>query len=51
MEMNRDKKLKKQRADYVKAVVNKSDSTVKAVAKLSKRLFVSEKTIYRDLKL
>ena len=37
------------RSTYVKKVVAKSPSTHKAVEKLSKELFVTERTIYRDL--
>ena len=48
--MNKDKGVKEARAKYVQDVVNKSKNTIKAVRKLSKDLFLSEKTIERDLK-
>lgn len=45
------KDLKDQRADYVKECVNNSKQSVtKEVTKLSKKLFITERTIYSDLK-
>lgn len=38
------------RRKFVKRVVNSSKDTSKAVKRLSKRLFLSEQTIYNDLK-
>jgi len=38
-----------ERSNYVKKIIAKSPSTHKAVEKLSKQLFVTERTIYRDL--
>lgn len=37
------------RSDYVKRIVAKSQSTQEAVEKLARKLFTSERTIYRDL--
>ena len=45
----RDKSLVKDRSNYVKKIVAKATSTHQAVKKLSKKLFISERTIYRDL--
>jgi DeoR/GlpR family transcriptional regulator of sugar metabolism len=48
--MRRDEKLKEQRAAYVQEYVNSyRGSTTKAIGELTKKLFVSEATIYRDL--
>ena len=49
MSRMRDKALVEDRSNYVKKVVAKAASTDKAVKKLAKRLFVCERTIYRDL--
>lgn len=38
-----------ERKEYVKDVVNKSENTTKAVEKLANELFLSERTIWRDL--
>lgn len=46
---NKDPKHLQQRSDYVKKVVSKSPNTQVAVEKLSKKLFISERTVYRDL--
>lgn len=48
--MQRNKQLKKARIKHIKETVKRSSSTVDAVAKLSKKLFISPSTIYRDLK-
>jgi len=48
--MNKDKEVKKARAKYVQGVINKSKNTDKAVKKLSRELYLSERTIYNDLK-
>jgi DeoR/GlpR family transcriptional regulator of sugar metabolism len=48
--MYKDKKVKENRAAYVQQVVNKSKDTIKAIKKLSNELFLSEKTIERDLR-
>lgn len=45
----RDPLLLKERSEYVKKVIAKSPSTHIAVEKLAKRLFLSERTIYKDL--
>ena len=45
----RDKSLVKDRSDYVKKVVAEATSTDITVKKLAKKLFISERTIYRDL--
>lgn len=47
--MMRDEIKLKERSDYVKQVVSKSTSTQHAVEKLAKKLFISERTVYRDL--
>ncbi len=47
--MNRDNDLKKKRAAYVKKYVWRSKSTTRAIRELSQKLFVSERTIFRDL--
>jgi len=49
MSKMRDKGKMQQRSDYVKGIVSKSKHTAEAVQKLSKQLFISERTIYRDL--
>lgn len=38
-----------QRRDYVKDVVNRSARTDRAVSDLADQLFLSKRTIYRDL--
>jgi len=48
--MNKPNNILNARAKYVKNVVNKSKNTSKAIDKLSKELFLSPKTIERDLK-
>ena len=47
--MIRDKDKLKDRSDYIKRVVQESARTHKAVKQLSKDLFISERTVYRDL--
>ena len=47
--MIRDEQKLKNRSDYVKLMVAKSISTQEAVEKLAKKLFISERTVYRDL--
>lgn len=47
--MIRDKDKLEDRSDYVKRIVAKSQSTQEAVEKLARKLFISERTIYRDL--
>lgn len=37
------------RVKYIKRVVSEAPRTQRAVEKLSKELFISERTIYRDL--
>lgn len=48
--MNKPDEIKDKRAKYVQDVVNKSKSAARAVKKLSKELYLSADTIYRDLK-
>ena len=48
--MNKDKDVKEARAKYVQGRVNKSKNSEKEVKKLSKELYLSIDTIYRDLK-
>jgi DeoR/GlpR family transcriptional regulator of sugar metabolism len=48
--MNKSEDILKKRSDYIKEKVNKSKNTTKAIEKLSNELFLSEKTITRDLK-
>ena len=47
--MIRDKSKLEDRSDYVKRIVSKSQSTQEAVERLAKKLFISERTVYRDL--
>lgn len=47
--MNKTKDIKESRADYVKRIVNQSRKTDTAVTKLSRELYLSKRTIYRDL--
>ena len=47
--MIRDKTKLEHRSNYVKSVVAKSQSTQEAVEKLARKLFISERTVYRDL--
>ena len=49
MSRMRDKALVEDRSNYVKKVVAEAKSTDTAVKKLAKKLFISERTIYRDL--
>lgn len=49
MSRMRDQIKLQQRSEYVKQVVANSTSTKLAVKELSKSLFISERTIYRDL--
>jgi len=49
MSYNRDKEKMQKRSEHVKAVVSKTPSVSKAIKKLAKELFLSERTIYRDL--
>ena len=49
MSRMRDKGKMQDRSKYVKRIVSKSKSTQEAVCKLARKLFVSERTIYRDL--
>ena len=47
--MIRDQSKRDARAVYVRKVVGRSTSISEAVTKLSKQLFISERTIWRDL--
>ena len=47
--MRRDMDLKKQRAVFVQKYINNHTNTTQAVQELTRKLFVSEATIYRDL--
>ena len=47
--MIRDKDKLQDRSNYVKKVVAQSISTQNAVERLAKKLFISERTVYRDL--
>ena len=47
--MERDKEKLQKRSEYVKFIVAQSQSTKRAVKQLSEDLFISERTIYRDL--
>ena len=47
--MIRDKNKLEDRSDYIKSMVAKSQSTQEAVERLAKKLFISERTVYRDL--
>ena len=49
MSRMRDQIKLQQRSDYVKQMVAKSTSTQEAVEKLARKLFISERTVYRDL--
>lgn len=49
MSRMRDQVKLQQRSDYVKKIVSQSSSTKVAVKELSESLFISERTIYRDL--
>lgn len=48
--MNKNDNIRTARAKYVKECVNKSKNCTRAVEKLAKELFLSERTIERDLK-
>ena len=39
-----------ERSNFIKETVNSSQSTTEAVKQLADKLFVSERTIWRDLK-
>ena len=41
---------KKERAKYISDYINKSTSTTLAVRELTVKLFISERTVYEDLK-
>lgn len=47
--MNKVKETIQDRSDYVKKVVGKAAHTEKAVQTLASELFLSSRTIYRDL--
>lgn len=49
MSRMRDKGKVQKRSDYVKKVIANSQNTSKAVEKLSRKLFICERTIWRDL--
>jgi len=49
--MNRDKKMLEKRADFVKKTLKESKKSACAtVQALSKRLYLTERTIWKDLK-
>lgn len=48
--MNKSEKIRQDRADYVKQRINKCTNTDREVKKLAKELFLSERTIEKDLK-
>tara|TARA_R110002012_G_scaffold271164_3_gene456355 strand:- start:1527 stop:1676 length:150 start_codon:yes stop_codon:yes gene_type:complete len=48
--MNKSKSKLEKRAEHIKNVVNKSKNTMKAIKRLSNELYLSERTIERDLK-
>ena len=48
--MNKNKSILQKRADHIKKEVNKSKNTSKAIKKLSNDLYLSERTIERDLR-
>lgn len=48
--MKREKGMLDKRAEYVKEFVNKRKKLSRSVDFLSKTLFVSKQTIYKDLK-
>lgn len=48
--MNKSKEILRKRAEHIKNVVNKSKNTTKAIKRLSNELYLSERTIERDLK-
>ncbi len=49
--MRRDETLLEARRRYIAERINKAESVTKEVKILSKRLFISESTIYCDLKI
>jgi len=49
--MKRDETLLEARRLYISKRINKAGSVAKEVKSLSKRLFISESTIYADLKV
>jgi len=49
--MKRNPELKQKRTDFIKQFVNNDKSNItKSVKKISERLFVSESTIWNELK-
>lgn len=48
--MNKNDDIRTARAKYVKKCVSESKNCTKVVKKLAKELFLSERTIERDLK-
>ncbi len=48
--MNKSQKIIKARADYIKKMVNQSPNAAQCIKALAKRLYLSERTIERDLK-
>jgi len=48
--MKRDQELIKQRERYIKDRINKSKCVSTEVSKISKELFISERTVWRCLK-
>ena len=49
--MKRDETLLEARRRYITERINKAESVTKEVKIISKRLFISESTIYSDLKI
>jgi len=47
--MNKNKETKARRAAYIKEIVNNSSNAAQAIKNLAQSLFLSEKTITRDL--
>lgn len=47
--MNKSKDILVARRKFIKESIRKAPSTVKEIARLSKALFLSESTIYKDL--
>ena len=48
--MNKSDKIIKARADYIKRMVNQSPNAAQCIRALAKKLYLSERTIDRDLK-
>lgn len=48
--MNRDTTLREARKQYIKQCIENADIVSDEIAAISKRLFISERTVWRDIR-